>query len=74
MNGFGIINQALAIIGEEKPNTLFMGRDGYEYLYFFEGDEPTEEQEEELKKINVKWSGKFECYGIDRELLWDLAQ
>ncbi|MCF0059945.1 hypothetical protein MUK70_11900 [Dyadobacter chenwenxiniae] len=74
MNGFDIIKNALSILGEKEPNRLFIGADvRTEYLLFFEGNPPTEKQEAELEIIGVTFVAKYECYGIERFFLWDLA-
>ena len=71
-NGYVIIEKALAILGEDRPNVLVMGADLYDYLLFWEGDPPTEEQEMKLDELGVRYVAKFECYGIEREILWKL--
>lgn len=68
MKGLEIITEALKILEEEKSNTLFFDKD---YLYFFEGNPPTKLQEESLNEIGVYFVGKYECFGIDKDVLWD---
>lgn len=72
MNGLKILETALKMLGEEKPNRLFVGSENQEYLLFLEADPPEDEKLiKELEFIGVYYVGKFECWGIDVDVLWD---
>ena len=78
MNGQGLIDEALfRITGDTKtkPNVLFVGSDNEEYLLFYSLDAEPEDIESYQRRVNdlgVEYVGKFECFGIPTDVLWDV--
>jgi len=72
MTGFDIIEKALVVIGAKKANILFVTHD---YVMFYMGNPPESNQmEDELNNMGVYYIGKFECYGIDNEVLCEVSK
>lgn len=68
-----IVKQALNLVKLKEPNCLFVGSECDEqFVFFAEVDyESIAPIEKNLKQLNVVWIAKFECLGINTDILWD---
>lgn len=72
-NSYELIEKALALLGQRKPNIMFFAADvKTEYLMFYKCDySEVEEIENQLEELGVTFVAKYECLGVERLNLWD---